>query len=190
MEDCYTVDFTRNAGLLGRLEDFISSQVTTGQHSVVVASTCPGHSLDPSASDQILPLDSSVEHLLGLLEVGTDRRTEGAPHSTDLEDPKETEEATRSLNALCKRLSEDSISRKVGALPRGGPPRTVAAPSGLCTQTQTCTNTHARMHTCAHGHINTHASCCQSWDQPCGAGTSCPLSSWARTAEGPGQVLR
>lgn len=33
MEDCYTVDFTRNAGLLGRLEDFISSKVTTGQHS-------------------------------------------------------------------------------------------------------------------------------------------------------------
>ncbi|XP_059517625.1 kinase non-catalytic C-lobe domain-containing protein 1 isoform X1 [Myotis daubentonii] len=95
VEDCYTVDFTRNAGLLGRLEDFISSQ--------------------------ILPLDSSVEHLLGLLEVGTDRRTEGAPHSTDLEIPKETEEATRSLNALCKRLSEDSISRKSfpWRLPRG-----------------------------------------------------------------------
>ncbi|ELK36786.1 Protein very KIND [Myotis davidii] len=95
VEDCYTVDFTRNAGLLGRLEDFISSQ--------------------------ILPLDSSVEHLLGLLEVGTDRRTEGAPHSTDLEVPKETEEATRSLNALCKRLSEDSISRKSfpWRLPRG-----------------------------------------------------------------------
>ncbi|XP_016061853.1 PREDICTED: protein very KIND [Miniopterus natalensis] len=95
VEDCYTVDFTRNAGLLGRLEDFISSK--------------------------ILPLDGSVEHLLGLLEVGTDRRTEGAPHSTDLEDPKETEEVTRPLNALCKRLSEDSISRKSfpWKLPRG-----------------------------------------------------------------------
>lgn len=95
VEDCYTVDFTRNAGLLGRLEDFISSK--------------------------ILPLDGSVEHLLGLLEVGTDRRAEGAPHSTDLEDPKETEEATRPLNALCKRLSEDSISRKSfpWRLPRG-----------------------------------------------------------------------
>lgn len=28
LEDCYAVDFTRNAGLLGRLEDFISSKVT------------------------------------------------------------------------------------------------------------------------------------------------------------------
>lgn len=27
MEDCYTVDFIRNAGLLGQLEDFISSKV-------------------------------------------------------------------------------------------------------------------------------------------------------------------
>lgn len=159
------MDFTRNAGLLGRLEDFISSKVTAGQHSVVVASTRPGHSLDPSATVQVLPLDGSVEHLLGLLEVGTDRRTEGAPHSTDLEDPKETEEATRSLNALCKRLSEDSISRKVGAFPRGGPPGTGAAPSledpvCLRTHTQTCTHTHAHMHTCAHGHISTHTPCC------------------------------
>uniref|UniRef100_A0A8C4MCW9 Kinase non-catalytic C-lobe domain-containing protein 1 n=1 Tax=Equus asinus asinus TaxID=83772 RepID=A0A8C4MCW9_EQUAS len=86
VEDCYAVDFTRNAGLLGRLEDFISSKV--------------------------LPLDGSAEHLLGLLEVGMDRRAEGAPRSTDLEDPKETEEDTRPLNALCKRLSEDGISRK------------------------------------------------------------------------------
>ncbi|XP_066211428.1 kinase non-catalytic C-lobe domain-containing protein 1 isoform X2 [Saccopteryx leptura] len=86
VEDCYTVDFTRNASLLGRLEDFISSK--------------------------ILPLDGSAEHLLGLLEVGTDRRAEGAPRGTDLEDPKETEEDARPLNALCKRLSEDGISRK------------------------------------------------------------------------------
>ncbi|KAB1270813.1 Kinase non-catalytic C-lobe domain-containing protein 1 [Camelus dromedarius] len=86
LEDCYAVDFTRNAGLLGRLQDFISSQ--------------------------ILPLDSSAEHLLGLLEAGTERRAEGAPRGTDLEDPKEVEEDTRPLNALCKRLSEDGISRK------------------------------------------------------------------------------
>lgn len=31
VEDCYAVDFTRNAGLLGRLEDFISSKVTARQ---------------------------------------------------------------------------------------------------------------------------------------------------------------
>ncbi|KAF5914542.1 hypothetical protein HPG69_010814 [Diceros bicornis minor] len=86
VEDCYTVDFMRNAGLLGRLEDFISSK--------------------------ILLLDGSAEHLLGLLEVGMDRRAEGAPRGTDLEDPKEAEEDTRPLNAFCKRLSEDGISRK------------------------------------------------------------------------------
>nr|XP_035965499.1 kinase non-catalytic C-lobe domain-containing protein 1 [Halichoerus grypus] len=86
LEDCYAVDFTRNAGLLGRLEDFISSK--------------------------ILPLDGSAEHLLGLLEVGTDRRAEGTSRGTDLEDPKEAEEDARPLNALCKRLSEDGVSRK------------------------------------------------------------------------------
>lgn len=152
MEDCYTVDFTRNAGLLGRLEDFLSSQVTTGQHLGVAAGTRPGHSLDPSASVQILPLDSSVEHLLGLLEVGTDRRTEGAPHSTDLEVPKETEEATRSLNALCKRLSEDSISRKVGAFPRAGLPGQVLLPVCLCTPHR---RAHIHMPICIHVHTGT-----------------------------------
>ncbi|EFB25102.1 hypothetical protein PANDA_021203, partial [Ailuropoda melanoleuca] len=86
LEDCYAVDFTRNTGLLGRLEDFISSK--------------------------ILPLDGSAEHLLGLLEVGTDRRSEGTSRGTDLEDPKEAEEDARPLNALCKRLSEDGVSRK------------------------------------------------------------------------------
>ncbi|XP_006147001.1 kinase non-catalytic C-lobe domain-containing protein 1 isoform X2 [Tupaia chinensis] len=95
VEDCYTVDFTRNTGLLGQLEDFISSK--------------------------ILPLDGSAEHLLGLLEVGTDRRAEGTPRGTDLEDPKEAEEEARPFNALCKRLSEDGISRKSfpWRLPRG-----------------------------------------------------------------------
>ncbi|KAM6182988.1 kinase non-catalytic C-lobe domain-containing protein 1 [Erethizon dorsatum] len=95
VEDCYTVDFTRNAGLLERLEDFISSK--------------------------ILPLDGSAEHLLGLLEVGTDRRANGIPRGTDLEDPKEAEEDARPFNALCKRFSEDGISRKSfpWRLPRG-----------------------------------------------------------------------
>ncbi|XP_055281873.1 kinase non-catalytic C-lobe domain-containing protein 1 [Moschus berezovskii] len=83
LEDCYAVDFVRNAGLLGRLQDYLSSQ--------------------------ILPLDSSVEQLLGLLEASAERRAEGALRSTDLE---EAEEAVRPLSALCKRLSEDAVSRK------------------------------------------------------------------------------
>uniref|UniRef100_G1U4G0 Kinase non-catalytic C-lobe domain containing 1 n=1 Tax=Oryctolagus cuniculus TaxID=9986 RepID=G1U4G0_RABIT len=95
LEDCYTVDFTRNTELLRQLQDFLSSK--------------------------ILPLDGSAEHLLGLLEVGMDRRAEGAPRGMDLEDPKEAEEDTSPFNALCKRLSEDGISRKgfPWRLPRG-----------------------------------------------------------------------
>ncbi|XP_013203384.1 kinase non-catalytic C-lobe domain-containing protein 1 isoform X2 [Microtus ochrogaster] len=86
VEDCYTVDFIRNAGLLGQLEDFISSK--------------------------ILPLDGTAKHLLGLLEVGTERRADSTSRGADLEDPKEAEEDTRPFNALCKRFSEDGISRK------------------------------------------------------------------------------
>ncbi|XP_003816307.3 kinase non-catalytic C-lobe domain-containing protein 1 isoform X1 [Pan paniscus] len=95
VEDCYAVDFSRNSGLLGKLEDFISSK--------------------------ILPLDGSAKHLLGLLEVGMDRRAEGSPRGTDLENPREAEEDARPFNALCKRLSEDGISRKSfpWRLPRG-----------------------------------------------------------------------
>lgn len=53
--------------------------------------------------------------LLGLLEVGSERRAEGCPAwCTDLEDPKEVEGRTpRPLNALCKRSSGDAVSRKV-----------------------------------------------------------------------------
>ncbi|MXQ94349.1 hypothetical protein E5288_WYG001162 [Bos mutus] len=69
LEDCYAVDFVRNAGLLGRLQDYLSSQV---------------------------------------------RRGAGGTHPPggDLEDPKDVEEDARPLNALCKRLSEDTVSRK------------------------------------------------------------------------------
>ncbi|XP_065750811.1 kinase non-catalytic C-lobe domain-containing protein 1 [Phocoena phocoena] len=86
LEDCFAVDFRRDAGLLGRLQDYLVSQ--------------------------ILPLDGSAEPLLSLLEVGTERRAEGAPRSTDLQDPKEAEDTARPLNALWKRLSEDGVSRK------------------------------------------------------------------------------
>lgn len=126
VEDCYTVDFTRNTGLLGRLEDFISSKVASAplasQHSRLHRGRrCPD---PPLCFSQILPLDGSAEHLLGLLEVGTDRRADGSPRGTDLEDPKEAEEDARPFNALCKRFSEDGISRKVGAFPREGLPCT------------------------------------------------------------------
>ncbi|XP_022424093.1 kinase non-catalytic C-lobe domain-containing protein 1 isoform X2 [Delphinapterus leucas] len=86
LEDCFAVDFRRDAGLLGRLQDYLASQ--------------------------ILPLDGSAEPLLSLLEVGTERRAEGTPRSTDLQDPKEAGDTARPLNALWKRLSEDGVSRK------------------------------------------------------------------------------
>ncbi|XP_004375047.1 kinase non-catalytic C-lobe domain-containing protein 1 [Trichechus manatus latirostris] len=86
VEDCYAVDFTRNAGLLGQLQSFISSKIT--------------------------PLDGYAEHLLALLEVSTDRRGEGAPRGGDLDHPKEAEEDTWPLNALYKKFSEDGVSRK------------------------------------------------------------------------------
>ncbi|XP_029057058.1 kinase non-catalytic C-lobe domain-containing protein 1 isoform X1 [Monodon monoceros] len=86
LEDCFAVDFRRDAGLLGRLQDYLASQ--------------------------ILPLDGSAEPLLSLLEVGTERRAEGTPRSADLQDPKEAGDTARPLNALWKRLSEDGVSRK------------------------------------------------------------------------------
>lgn len=108
------MDFVRNAGLLGRLRDYLSSQVRRGAGG----DATPGRQqVTPRASAQILPLDGSAEHLLGLLEVGTERRAEGTLRGTDLEDPKEVEEDARPLNALCKRLSEDAVSRKVRPLP-------------------------------------------------------------------------
>ncbi|XP_006880179.1 PREDICTED: protein very KIND [Elephantulus edwardii] len=86
LEDCYAVDFTGNDALRGQLRAFISSKV--------------------------LPPDGCAEHLLALLEMSTDRRGEGIPRGGDLEDPKEAEEDTRPLNALCKKLTEDGLSRK------------------------------------------------------------------------------
>ncbi|XP_006867546.1 PREDICTED: protein very KIND [Chrysochloris asiatica] len=86
VEDCYTVDFTRNTGLLRQLRAFISSQAR--------------------------PLDSYSERLLALLEESMDRRGEGTPRGGDLEDPKEAEEEAGPLNTLCKKLSEDGLSRK------------------------------------------------------------------------------
>ncbi|XP_036593012.1 kinase non-catalytic C-lobe domain-containing protein 1 [Trichosurus vulpecula] len=95
IEDCYTVDFTRNASLLGKLEEFISSKVA--------------------------PLDGYGEHLRSFLEVATDGKCEGPSRLGDLEDDKEADEDTRSLNALCRKLSEENLSRKGfnWKLPRG-----------------------------------------------------------------------
>ncbi|XP_068957785.1 kinase non-catalytic C-lobe domain-containing protein 1 isoform X2 [Petaurus breviceps papuanus] len=95
IEDCYTVDFTQNASLLGKLEEFISSKVA--------------------------PLDGHGEHLRSFLEVATDGKCEGLSRLGDLEDDKEVDEDTRSLNALCRKLSEENLSRKGFSwkLPRG-----------------------------------------------------------------------
>ncbi|XP_007935069.1 kinase non-catalytic C-lobe domain-containing protein 1 [Orycteropus afer afer] len=86
VEECYAVDFRSNSGLCGQLRGFLSSKIT--------------------------PLDSYAEHVLALLEVSTDQRGEGTTRGGDLEDLKKTEEDTRPLNALCKKFSEDGLSRK------------------------------------------------------------------------------
>ncbi|XP_056650767.1 kinase non-catalytic C-lobe domain-containing protein 1 isoform X2 [Monodelphis domestica] len=96
IEDCYTVDFTRNTGLLEKLEEFISSKV--------------------------VPLDGYGEHLRSFLEVATDGKCEGPSRLGDLEDEKEADEDSRSLNALCKKLSEENLSRKLPSPPPHLPP--------------------------------------------------------------------
>lgn len=56
MEDCYTVDFTRNAGLLGQLEDFISSKVKAAPGNLVslLGSGRENHCLVPGTTVTLL----------------------------------------------------------------------------------------------------------------------------------------
>ena len=139
--------------------------------------------MTPRASAQILPLDSSVEHLLGLLEVGSERWAEGTLRGTDLEDPKEVEEDAKPLNALCKRLSEDAVSRKVRPLP--GRWAAVPRPS--------------RGHSQTHVHASIQADG-QRWartlhraapgQQPCEAGTACHSPGQQRAGQGLRPPLR
>ncbi|XP_028917332.1 kinase non-catalytic C-lobe domain-containing protein 1 isoform X2 [Ornithorhynchus anatinus] len=86
IEDCYTVDFTRNTGLLDKLEGFISSKIA--------------------------PLDRYGEQLLSFLEVTTDKKCDGMSRDCTLEDLKEADSDSKSLHTLCKKLSEDNVSRK------------------------------------------------------------------------------
>lgn len=104
---------------------------------------------------------------MSLLEVGTERRAEGAPRSTDLQDPKEAEDTARPLNALWKRLSEDGVSRKVRPFP--GSWRGDTAYAGTHTLVLKSTHTRALVHTHTDGHTcrNVHtppppSPCCRS----------------------------
>lgn len=115
--------------------------------------------------------------------MGTDRRAEGTSRGTDLEGPKEAEEDTRPLNALCKRLSEDGVSRKVGAFPGLGG-RGVSWGRGSTAQRTQCTHacTHTFTHALVRSHVWTHV---QTRARPCEAGTSRPSSPWTRTVQEP-----
>jgi hypothetical protein len=100
--------------------------------------------------------------------VGTDRRADSTSRGTDLEDPKEAEEDTRRFNVLCKRFSEDSISRKVGAFPGRGLPWMEVQPGGYGV------HTHTHLYMCTHAHR--HALMCtyMLFVTTLWAGTSCP----------------
>lgn len=87
--------------------------------------------------------------------MGTERRAEGAPRSTDLQDPKEAEDTARPLNALWKRLSEDGISRKVRPFP--GSRRGDTAYAGTHTPVLMCTHTCPGTHTHGQAHMHKQA---------------------------------
>uniref|UniRef100_A0A8C8APS8 Kinase non-catalytic C-lobe domain containing 1 n=1 Tax=Otus sunia TaxID=257818 RepID=A0A8C8APS8_9STRI len=86
IEDCYSIDFATNAGLLCTLKEFISSKVA--------------------------PLNGYGERLLSLLEDASARKS-GSAHQCPSMDKyeEEGEEDRKTLHSLCKKLSED-VSRK------------------------------------------------------------------------------
>lgn len=128
---------------------------------------------------QILPLDGSAEHLLGLLEEGTDRRAaEGAPHGTDPGDPREAEDDVGPLNALCRRLSEDGITRKVRVSLGEGP----GVPHVCAAHGHTHSHVCAREHTRACPYTCTHAPLPPALGPDVWGCASCPLTL-GRTAE-------
>lgn len=126
---------------------------------------------------------------MSLLEVGTERRAEGAPRSTDLQDPKEAEDTARPLNALWKRLSEDGVSRKVRPFP--GSWRGDTAYAGTHTLVLKSTHTRALVHTHTDGHTcrNVHTPpppvpvLPVLGTSPLGLALPAPWP-WTRTAEG------
>ncbi|NXL28797.1 KNDC1 protein, partial [Glaucidium brasilianum] len=90
IEDCYSIDFATNTGLLNTLKEFISSKVA--------------------------PLNGYGEHLLSLLEDASARKS-GSAHQFPSMDKceEEGEEDRKTLHSLCKKLSED-VSRKASLL--------------------------------------------------------------------------
>ncbi|NXM36683.1 KNDC1 protein, partial [Oxyruncus cristatus] len=86
IEDCYSVDFATNAGLLCTLKEFISSKVAS--------------------------LNGYGERLLSLLEDASARKSGSADQCSSMDKcEEEGEEGRKTLHSLCKKLSED-VSRK------------------------------------------------------------------------------
>ncbi|XP_030807031.1 kinase non-catalytic C-lobe domain-containing protein 1 isoform X2 [Camarhynchus parvulus] len=86
IEDCYSVDFATNTDLLGTLKEFISSKVAS--------------------------LNGYGERLLSLLEDASARKSGSADLCSGVDKCKEeSEEGSKTLHSLCKKLSED-VSRK------------------------------------------------------------------------------
>ncbi|NWR33028.1 KNDC1 protein, partial [Tachuris rubrigastra] len=86
IEDCYSVDFATNTGLLCTLKEFISSKVAS--------------------------LNGYGERLLSLLEDASARKSGSADQCSSMDRcEEEGEEGRKTLHSLCKKLSED-VSRK------------------------------------------------------------------------------
>ncbi|KAJ7405805.1 hypothetical protein BTVI_67661 [Pitangus sulphuratus] len=86
IEDCYSVDFATNTGLLCTLKEFISSKVAS--------------------------LNGYGERLLSLLEDASARKSGSADQCSSMDKcEEEGEEGRKTLHSLCKKLSED-VSRK------------------------------------------------------------------------------
>ncbi|NWS96321.1 KNDC1 protein, partial [Mionectes macconnelli] len=86
IEDCYSVDFATNTGLLCTLKEFISSKVAS--------------------------LNGYGEKLLSLLEDASARKSGSADQCSSMDKcEEEGEEGRKTLHSLCKKLSED-VPRK------------------------------------------------------------------------------
>ncbi|XP_042646033.1 kinase non-catalytic C-lobe domain-containing protein 1 isoform X2 [Tyto alba] len=84
IEDCYSVDFATNTGLLCTLKEFISSKVA--------------------------PLNGYGERLLSLLEDASARKSGSAHQCSSMDKCEEEGEDKKTLLSLCKKLSD--VSRK------------------------------------------------------------------------------
>ncbi|NXU85454.1 KNDC1 protein, partial [Xiphorhynchus elegans] len=102
IEDCYSVDFATNTGLLCTLKEFISSKASQN------FSGC----FKKKKLKSVALLNGYGERLLSLLEDASTRKNGSADQCSSMDKcEEEGEEGRKTLHSLCKKLSED-VSRK------------------------------------------------------------------------------